>query len=388
MSMNKDRDLTFATINAFNLQLADQPTYNAGRPAFASNAAYRRRIEWLAATVRRLDADVIAFQEIWSARALEDVFREARKLTAYRLLVRDSPGLGQPQVALAIRRPWTVDHHEWIENFPPSFRLQNLKERHGAAETIDVSISAWSRPILKAQISLDVSRRRPPPVTLYSTHFKSKAPARLASAQGQSQVLAQHGSIARSAVSHLRRIVEAGALRAVLDEHMRSEDELALSPTVVLGDLNDATHSVSSELLSAQPGYRLTASSRAGSRADRGLYSVETLQQYRSQRHVFYTYIFRNRHETLDHVMVSEEFYDHSKKRHWSFDEMEIYNDHLAISNESRRERQRLLDESGAVDHGIVRARFVWDPLADDIRRIARSMENEDSGRNEPEETV
>lgn len=387
--MANDRDLTFATINALNLQLADQPTYDAGKPAFPNRAAYRRRIEWLAATVRRLDADVIAFQEIWSRKALEDVFREARQFTAYKLLVRDAPGLGRPQVALAIRRPWTVEHHEWMESFPPSFRLQNLKERHGAAETIDVSISAWSRPILKARVSLDVSRRRPPPITLYAAHFKSKAPARLASAQGQSESLAKHGSIVRAAVSHLRRVMEAGALRAVLDEHMRSEDELALSPTVVLGDLNDATHSVSTELVSAQPGYRLTASSRAGSRADRGLYTAETLQQYRSQRHVFYTYIFRNRHETLDHVMVSEEFYDHSKKRHWSFDEMEIYNDHLAISDESRSERQRLLDETGAVDHGIVRARFVWDPIADDIRRMARSMTDKGtSSRDEPEQTT
>jgi len=283
-------------------------------------------------------------------KALEDVFREARRLTAYRLLVRDAQGLGRPQVALAVRRPWTVENHEWLESFPNTFRLQNLKERHGAAETIDVSISAWSRPILKAQISLDVTRRRPPPVTLYAAHFKSKAPARLASAQGQSQALAKHGGIVRAAVAHLRRVVEAGALRAVLDEHMRTEDESRLSATVVLGDLNDATHAVSTELLSAQPGYRLSASSRAGSRADRGLYSVETLQQYRSQRHVYYTYVFRNRHETLDHIMVSEEFYDHSKKRHWSFDEMEVFNDHLAISDESQAEKQRLRDESGAVD--------------------------------------
>jgi hypothetical protein len=51
---------------------------------------------------------------------------------------------------------------------------------------------------------------------------------------------------------------------------------------------------------------------------------------------------------------VSEEFYDHSRKRRWSFREMEVINDHL--------NREQFKDE-GASDHGIVRAYFDWNPM-------------------------
>lgn len=78
--------------------------------------------------------------------------------------------------------------------------------------------------------------------------------------------------------------------------------------------------------------------------------------------------------------MVSEEFYDHSRKRHWSFVEMEVINDHLAYADESRKEKTRLLSETGAVDHGLVRAEFVWDPIEEDIKRIARNFERDDDG--------
>ncbi|MGR3743633.1 MAG: hypothetical protein ACU0BC_05625 [Pseudooceanicola nanhaiensis] len=53
---------------------------------------------------------------------------------------------------------------------------------------------------------------------------------------------------------------------------------------------------------------------------------------------------------------MSEEFYDHSRKRRWSFRDMEVVNDHL-----NRESHQAI----GATDHGIVRAVFDWNPLPD-----------------------
>ena len=108
--------------------------------------------------------------------------------------------------------------------------------------------------------------------------------------------------------------------------------------------------------------------STAGETADKGLYTVETLQQYRSQRHVYYTYIYRNKLETLDHILVSEEFYDHSRKRQWSFRETEVYNDHINASEKARTE------ESGGTDHGIVRAYFDWNPIEKEIEKIAKAV--------------
>lgn len=152
--------------------------------------------------------------------------------------------------------------------------------------------------------------------------------------------------------------MEAGALRAILDEVMASETKADLSPTVVIGDLNDSAPSVTTELITNQPTYRVMQKSRAGITSDKGLYSVERLQQYRSQRDVYYTHIYRHKRESLDHVLLSEEFYDHSRKRHWSFREMEVFNDHL--NREAFKER-------GATDHGLVRAHFDWNPMPAEI---------------------
>lgn len=370
------RDLSVSTINAFNLHDWDGNTYSRSSTAFPDKVAYDRRIAWLAAAVQRVDSHLLGFQEIWSKAALDEVFSEAKLSDSYQLLVRDAPGLGQPQVALAVHNSWQVDSVDWVSAFPDTFRIANLRERNGAEEPVSISIEAFSRPVLRCRIRSTIPRRRPPLITVYVAHFKSKAPARLVSINGNSSALELHGQITRSAVAHIRRILEAAALRALLDKEMKETQNEKLSATIVLGDLNDASHAVSTELLSANPGYRLSASSQTGSRSDKGLYSVETLQQYRSQRDVYYTYVYRNKNESLDHILVSEEFYDHSRKRHWSFSEMEVFNDHLAYADESSAEKKRLFRETGAIDHGYLRARFAWDPIADDIRRAARELES------------
>ena len=38
---------------------------------------------------------------------------------------------------------------------------------------------------------------------------------------------------------------------------------------------------------------------------------------------------FLLRRETLDHILVSEQFYDYSSRRIWSFNHLRCYNDYL-----------------------------------------------------------
>ncbi len=87
---------------------------------------------------------------------------------------------------------------------------------------------------------------------------------------------------------------------------------------------------------------------------DISLYTAQTLQEYRSSRDVYYTHIFQDMMESLDHVLVSEEFYDNSRRRLWVFDGMTVNNDHLNFDDHK---------ESGTNDHGIICARFRYDPL-------------------------
>lgn len=359
------RDLSFATINLLNLQVPGGITYD-NDPHIPDtpegHGEYQMRLVWLARQVREIEAEVIAFQELWSAQALTDVFAEANLLDQYDLVARDAPGRGRPQVALAVRK----DRHgnsqllpgaEWIPDFPADFTFDGLRETQGAQEEITVTINQFSRPVLRVQVQSEGSRPTPPPVTIYVAHLKSKGPNRLSFARPLPSALAHYAELTKTATAHIRRVMEAAALRALLDQTMTSVEDDDLSPTVVIGDLNDDSLSVTTELITGSPPYRLSSKSRAGGTSDKGLYSVERLQQYRSLRHVYYTHIFENKRESLDHILVSEEFYDHSRKRRWSFKEMEVVNDHL------NRESYEAI---GATDHGIVRAVFDWNPMPDE----------------------
>ncbi len=356
------RDISFATFNLLNLQIPGGVTYSNKPPYPDDNegrAAYLKKIKWTANQVKLLDSEVVAFQELWSKQALVDVFEEAGLLGEYDIVARDAPGRGRPQVALAVQKDRSggsqlLDGWKWIEDFPEGFNFDKLRESDGAEEEITVTINNFSRPVLHAIIQPEGSGPKPPLISIYVAHFKSKGPARLSFADPKPEALIHYAKITKSAVSHIRRVMEAGAMRAMLDVVMKSEDDEAISPVVVIGDLNDDTLSVTNGLLSDQPVYRFIEKSRAGLTSDKGLYSTERLQQYRSPRHVYYTHIYKNKLESLDHIFVSEEFYDHSRKRFWSFRELEVFNDHL---------NRESFEDEGASDHGCVRAYFDWNPM-------------------------
>lgn len=349
------RDLSFATFNLLNLQLPGGVTYGAPLPDDAAGrAAFDAKVDWIAAMLRSLDAEVIGFQECWSAEALLSCFERAGLAETYDIVARDAPPR-QPQVALAVRRDregraQLLPGAEWRAEFPDGFRVRDLVEDQGAEERVDVSIDSFSRPVLRARIEPEASRApRPPEVEIWVAHLKSKGPARLDFRASGPTDPATRDTL-RSVVSHVRRVMEAGALREMLEA--RDTD----APLVLMGDLNDGSLSTTTQLITGEPGYRVIERSTKGGAAKGKLYSVERLQQYRSLRHVYYTYIHDDRHESLDHILISPHFYDHARARLWSFREMRIWNDH--VGDDGAR-------VAGASDHGIVRAAFDWNPMPD-----------------------
>ena len=95
----------------------------------------------------------------------------------------------------------------------------------------------------------------------------------------------------------------------------------------------------------------LVGGSTGGS--DVGLYTAQTLQEYRDTRDVYYTHVHQDLRESLDQVLVSEQFYDNSRRRLWLFDGLVINNDHLNFDNHR---------ETGTGDHGVVKVSFSHDP--------------------------
>ena len=94
---------------------------------------------------------------------------------------------------------------------------------------------------------------------------------------------------------------------------------------------------------------------------DVSLYTVQTLQEYRTSRDVYYTHIHQDVMESLDHILVSEEFYDNSRRRLWMFDGMTVRNDHL--NSEKHK-------EDGSNDHGIICAGFKFKSIRAEAEAI------------------
>jgi len=341
------RDINFGSFNLYNLQL---PGENWRNKTY-TQAEYDEKIEFSAATVADMDADVIAFQELWSPECLADIFRAAGLEDEYELAYVRDDGWYDIAVAAAVRKPWRIGAKTVHKDFPDGFRLikrevDRAASREDEDDDIEVVISRFSRALI--QLSVEHSEHGDvPPIQFFAAHLKSKLPTRLDREEQDDAAVKPHSSALGAALSTIRRTAESAALRIILNGLMDDTDV----PVVVAGDFNDSPNSNTLAIVTEQPSFRFYADSRAGRTSDKSLYMAGALQQLRSFRDVNYTHIYKGEYDSLDHVLVSEQFYDHSQNRVWSFREMRIWNDYLP-------------DEGayGATDHGVLCAHFDYNP--------------------------
>ncbi len=353
--------LRLATINLYNLQVPRRSTYPGSTPLL--RAEYDAKLRFLALKLEATKADVYGFQELWAARAIRDAFQAANMLDDYEFIARDAPGVGRPQVAIAAKKGMIDfagrapdDDAWWIEDFPQELVLKKRR----TIEQVTVDIDSFSRPVLDVTLT-PLTPAAAPAMRVFVAHLKSKRPVRLDKQEYQRDEIKAHSAAIGTALASVRRTAEAAALRVILNKAMADNT----TPHVVMGDMNNGSLSVSTSILTGDPRYKVIDTSRdvTGRRADLGLYSVERLQQYRSQRHTMYTHIYENKLETLDHILVSEEFYDHSVNRVWSFAETRVWNDHLHQSHKRDRDNPPRL---WPTDHGVVETEFEYNPFKPD----------------------
>ena len=342
--MARRTQVTFASCNLFNINLPGLPIYN-DKDGW-DQEIYNKKVAWTGQAINTVDGDVWGFQELWHAKALKDVFKAAKLESAYALLA--PPGHAGESIlcAGAVRKDILIGEPEWISDFPDKFRLDSGGDDPQTGG-IAVSIHTFSRPVLHFRVK---PRSNGKTISVYVAHFKSKAPSKIYYEQwykDDKNYYSKHSSTLGAAVSTIRRTAEAAALRMILTEEMKGNE----NPVVVLGDLNDSQLSNTLNILTGQPNYLLSGLDKGGS--DTALYTTGTLQEYRSLRDVYYTHIHQKIKESLDHILVSQEFYDNSRKRLWAFKGMELFNDHLNAHNHK---------EDGTSDHGIVRATFEYRP--------------------------
>ncbi len=334
--------VSFASYNLLNLNEPGLPIYSDQNGW--SQAEYDRKIAWTARALSEMRSDVWGFQELWHATSLNRAFSDAGLSGDYTLHIPDGHSGEGIVCAGAVRSDILVGQPEWIDDFPDIFTLSSGGDDPQASD-ISVQIDKFSRPVLHFEVKPRSNGKR---IHVYVCHFKSKGPTRISHEQWYNrQTYSKHQEALGAAISTIRRTAEAAALRLILTEKMKNTD----TPVVVLGDLNDGQHSNTLNVLTGQPKFILSGLTQGGSDVD--LYTVGTLQEYRSLRDVYYTYVFNNTRESLDHILVSQEFYDNSRKRLWAFKGMEIRNDHLDDDDHK---------ETGSSDHGIVRADFEYRP--------------------------
>jgi len=332
----------FATCNLYNLNEPGLRMYR-NKEGWKEDE-YAKKVIWTAQTVASVQADVWAFQELWHTDSLDNVFSTAMLSEEYTLLIPPNHAGGRIVCAGAVRNGLLVGTPEWIEAFPDYFRLSSGGDDPQASK-ISVKVNRFSRPILHFEVK---PRANGNSIHVYVCHFKSKGPTQIHREPWYSSpVHSQHSEAIGGALSTIRRTAEATALRLILTERMKD----TATPVVVIGDLNDGHQSNTLNILTGQPNYLLSGLSQGGSDVD--LYSVGTLQEYRSRRNVYYTHVYNNTRESLDHILVSQEFYDNSRKRVWAFKGSGIINDHLNDDNHK---------EIGSSDHGVVYASFEYRP--------------------------
>ena len=334
---------SIATFNLYNHQLPGEHM-NPGQKPWTEDE-FAVKVAWVAQQLHSIDADIVGLQELWSREAMVRVLQAAALEDTYDLLAEPATG-SRIVCAALVRKGLLRGTPRWVDHFPPELRLES-SGNDAQTPDVKVTIPHFSRPVLNFQVAL---REQPPLTEIFVAHLKSKLPERVfdeAWFKADPATFKPHQDALGAALATVRRTAEATALRILLTKVMKG----TVTPVIVLGDLNDGQHSNTINILTEQPNY-LVGESLGG--ADIGLYTAQTLQEYRDTRDVYYTHVFQDLRESLDHVLVSEQFYDNSKKRRWLFDGLVINNDHLNTEDHKA---------NGSTDHGVVQVHFRWKPV-------------------------
>jgi hypothetical protein len=342
------KELSLATFNLYNLNEPGRALYS-DRDGWTQQE-YEQKIAWTARQLSIMKSDVFGFQELWHADSLARALDQAGLTEEYDLLAPPDANGRRIVCAAIVRKGLLSSEPDWISEFPEKFKLQSSGD-DPQTPVIDVSIRGFSRPVAHFTIK---PRKDEPEVHVYVCHFKSKAPTKVFNEpwfKDDKASYGKHATALGAALSTIRRTAEAAALRFLLTEQMKGND----TPVLVLGDINDGQQSNTANILTEQPRYLVGDSVGGG---DVALYTAQTLQEYRDTRDVYYTHVHQEFRESLDHILVSEQFYDNSRKRLWLFDGLAINNDHLNFDNHK-------LD--GTNDHGIIRAVFKHKPIKESV---------------------
>lgn len=315
--------IRIGSFNLFNLALPEIPYYENMK---YSHGDYQKKVNWTATQLRAMDCDLVGFQEIFHKKALDAVVAESGLYPGVVSIVPNEVG-DKPRVGLVTRLP--VLSYESITDFPANCEIKN--------EEIKIPNKQFRRPVLKVKIQLPTGQN----AVVFVVHLKSKRPTIEDESKRFSFMEMAKGEV----LSLLHRGMEAMALRSLV----LAETERTRTPVIVVGDFNDSAHSVTSEIILGKPPEFFYPQDIKLRIWDTLLYLTSDIQIKKGFRDVFYTHMQNNQYESLDHILVSEEFVAENPKHIGLVEYVRYLNDHLFESYESAEEFKNWQSDHGQV---------------------------------------
>jgi len=336
MSNNTESNKQFyiATANLLNFANPNR-TYYENAPAY-NDKTYEHKLRGLTDLLAKAHADIIAVQEVWDSDALEELavslgFKPEHAVIP--LASNDSAsiytkGMGaQNTPAVGI-----ISRFEQLET--------SLLENIAPKAIIDVPdigpYQRFNRPPLMLRVDAYGQ-----PITIITAHLKSKRAFFLRDENGDLLEDMDDPNIrVRAKLRSLcMRAAEAASIRMSIIERLQHTRE----PLILLGDMNDVTGSVTTQLMTETGEVNYDKSMR-----DVALFDAARIQaRYGWMKDVAYTHIYQGMPEVIDQLFVSEEFLPDSKFSLGYVERVDYFNDHLKWDYADR-----------VTDHGIIRAKI------------------------------
>ena len=310
------------TFNAMDLIHPGVPYYE--RDPY-TESEYDQKLAWIGHQLHRMEAQIVGFQEVFHEEALKQACDQL-DLYKHGTVIAPLTDGTRPRLGLATSLE-VVGEPEVFKHFPDDFDI-NL-------EGVELPMKRFNRPVLKVRLQLTKKHV----VTVFVAHLKSKRPLTQGNEPNAKQLALGH------ARAQIMRAAEAAALRMLIVD----EIEQSKQPVILIADLNDAVHAITSRIVSGYPPYRYLLREEKLREWDVLLYSTYEIQARSSRRDVNYSHIFNGEYEALDHIYVSQEFYRFNPRRIGEVEQVQFYNDHVVDPTLTEEHGDRIVSDHGQV---------------------------------------
>ncbi len=322
---------TYVKIASFNVRNLVLPGVKYYGNNSYSNAAYRRKLTWLAEQLIRMDADVVCLQEVFHAEAVDAL------VARYHALIKERLSSRRQESARYVDH-WTVANMDATAARPQPglavlsrsplldrLKVQDLKKNPIEIEPsmgFSYRLDKLSRPLMAIKVDLGQGVDG----WVYNAHLKSKRPLHPENSTAEEEEnLDFYGRAQGTFRSLALRAGEALALRRLILEHLTGSD----TPVIVAGDLNDEVGAVTTEMVAGEMPFRGWDYDVKRGFWDVEMYSAVRSHMRRTEHASIHTHVYNGHYGTIDHILVSQEFYYRNPLRVGDINYVQVFNDHL-----------------------------------------------------------